>query len=155
MPSPKPRCTIQIVNVIGEVVPILDWGAVISPGTKRAKYREYWTEEEDLYFVYRQSVTAPDGTVSTVDWPGGVHGNFGYELLIAEATGKFSLRIDYFTLLPSVSNGKLDLAYEPMSVSVTGMLGRANRTRIETQLQAGFSEQAGQPEFKYLRVTYK
>jgi hypothetical protein len=111
MPSKKlrPRCSIQILNALGEVVPILDEGALITPGTGRTKYREYWTEEEDLHYIYRQPVRAPDGTVSTVDWPSGVHGNFGYELLVAEASGKFSLRIDYFTVLPSTANGGVGL----------------------------------------------
>jgi len=157
MPSKmlQPRCTIQIVNALGEVVPILDWGASITPGTGGAKYREYWTEEEDLKFVYRQPVTTPDGSVSTVDWPGDVHGNFGYELLVAEASGEFSLRIDYFTVLPSTANGRLDYSYEPKSVSMSGALGHAGKMLVDIELQAGFSEQAGRSDFKFLRVTYK
>ena len=157
MPSKKlrPRCTIQFVNVRGQVVPILDEGASITPGTKRTKYREYWTEEEDLFYMYRQPVPAPDGSMSTVDWPGGAHGNIGYELLLAEATRKFVLRIDYFTLLPSIVNGQLITAYEPKSASVSGVLGRGSKLYIDVELQAGFSEEARRPDFKYLRVTCK
>ena len=149
----RPRCTIQLLNVRGELVPILDDGASITPGTRHTKYREVWTEEEDLDYVYRQPVTAADGTASTVAWPGSVHGNFGYELLVAESTRRFSLRIDYFTVLPSVANGQLALAYEPKSASVVGVLGRGGRMRLDIALQSGFSEEAGRPDLEFLRVT--
>lgn len=151
----RPRCTIQLINVLGEVVPLLDEGAQITPATGRTRYREYWTEEEDLDYVYRQPVVAPDGSMSKVDWPGGVHGNFGYELLVAEASGKFSLEINFFTVLPSTANGRLDLEYEPKLVSMSGVLGRGGKVRIDTELQAGFSEQVRRPDFKFLRVTCK
>jgi hypothetical protein len=150
-----PRCTIQIVNVLDQVVSILDEGATITPGTKRTKYREYWTEEEDLSYVYRQAVTGPSGIPSTVEWPGGVHGNLGYELLFAESSRKATLRIDYFTVLPSIADGQLSLAYEPKAVTIGGVLGRDSKLRIDVELQAGFSEDAGRPDFKYLRVTCK
>jgi hypothetical protein len=157
MPSRKlrPRCTIQIVNVRDKVVPILDAGAAITPEAGRTKYREYWTEEEDLSYVFRRQITGPSGAPSKLQLPADVHGNIGYELLLSEKTRKAVLRLDYFTVSPFVENGKLSLEYEPKSVTVSGILGQGSKLQIDVELQAGFSEAPGKPDFKYLRVTCK
>ena len=151
--QPRTRCTIEILNVLGEVVPILDEGASISPGHGRTPTREYWTEEEDLIYVYREVISAPDGSQSKIERPGGVHGNIGYELLLHEKTGRAVLRLDYFTVLPSESAGQLSLEYEPKSVTISGALTRGAGLRLDVELQAGFSEDHGRPDFKTLRLT--
>jgi hypothetical protein len=149
----QPRCSITIVNVENQVVPILDEGALITPsGPRNITYREYWTEEEDLDYTYRQKVLAPDGSTSIVEVPGQIHGNIGYELLVRGKRQKAVLRVDYFTVLPSIVNGALSLEYEPKSVTVTGSLKHGTGLRVDIELQAGLSDDRGRPEFKWLRV---
>jgi len=149
----RPRCSIQIVNVEDEVVEILDEGAAIAPGTPTTPYREVWTEEEDLAYVDRAAAVAPDGSTTVVERSGDVHGNLGYELSCVVATGEAELRVDYFTVSPSVVDGQLALTYEPRSVTVSGKLGQGAVLDVAVDLQAGFSEARGRPDFKQLRVT--
>jgi hypothetical protein len=153
----QPRCSIEIVNddgqmVLveggdGQVVPILDWGPSIEPaGPHCARYREYWTEEEDLTYTY--GPTKPG-----VELVGGVHGNLGYELIVRGKQQMATLRVDYFAVLPSVVEGELSLDYEPKSVTVTGSLKNGRGLKVEVELQRGLSEERGRPFFKWLRVT--
>jgi len=151
----RPRCSIQIVNVEDAVVPILDEGAVITPATSTTPYREVWTEEEDLAYVYREPIVAPDGTTTIVEHPGDVHGNFGFDFTFTPKTRKAVLRVDYFTVLPVLSGGALRLVYEPKSVTITGRIGRGSSLHLAIDLQAGFSEARGRPDFRLLRVSCK
>lgn len=141
------------MDVNGRVVPILDWGASVDPADRRtSRYREYWTEEEDLDFVYRQEVPKPDGSTSVVEHFGGVHGNFGYELVVRERTQAAVLRVDYFAVSPSLAGGTLSLRYEPKSVTVAGSLKSEVGLRVDIEMQPGFSAGRGSPEIKLLRV---
>lgn len=151
--SHLPRCSIEIVNVEGRVVPLLDAGAYLEPaGRHRRVYRETWTEEEDLVFVPRPPVAAADGSTSSVEQVGGIHGNFGYELLVRAKTQAATLRVDFFRVCPSLAADGLALDYEPQSVTVRGSLKRGLGLRVEIELQAGLSEEKGRPFFKTLRV---
>jgi hypothetical protein len=158
----RPRCTIEIIDENGQavmvegedgqMVPILDWGASIEPaGPLRARYREYWTEEEDLTYTYRPH--AAEGSPVT-ELIGGIHGNIGYELIVREKQRKATLRVDYFAALPILVNGELSLDYEPKSVTVTCSLAKRRGPKFDVQVewQPGLSVGPGQPFFKWLRV---
>jgi hypothetical protein len=158
----RPRCTIEIIDETGKVVmveggdgqmvPILDEGASIEPaGSRRARYREYWTEEEDLTYTYRP-LTSGSGPGTPLI--GGVHGNIGYELIVREKQQRATLRVDYFGVLPTVLGGALALDYEPRSVTVTSSLEKAKKFGLSVQVewQPGLSVNAGGPFFKWLRV---
>jgi hypothetical protein len=151
--SHLPRCSIEIVNVEGRIVPLLDAGAYIEPaGRHRSVYRETWMEEEDLVFVRRPPVAADGGPTSSAEQVGGVHGNFGYELLVRAKTQAATLRVDFFRVCPSLAADGLSLDYEPQSVTVRGSLERGRGLRVEVELQAGLCEEQGRPFFKTLRV---
>jgi hypothetical protein len=150
--SDKPnvlRGTISIQDVRGEVVPILDEGASIS--IDGDEYREYWTEEEDLAFVYKQTVVSPGGGSSTKEWVGGVHGNVGYELKINLATKVVTVRLDYFSVSPSIVNNALELNYEPLATTAQGVLD-GQGLRVEVALQPGLRVYAVTPVFAVLRI---
>lgn len=143
-----PRCIIEIINAEGHVVPILDEGASIEPSSPRnSRYREYWTEEEDLVYTFRHSASG-----TQVEYTGDIHVNIGYELVVREKTQRGVLRVDYFEVLPLVADGTLHLEYVPKSVTVTGSLKRGNSMNVQIELQPGFSEEEGRPPFKWLRV---
>lgn len=150
----QPKCTIEIINVDGQVVPILDWGASVEPfSQKTSRYREYWTEEEDLVFTYDQAIAGPDGTLSLERRDGDVHGNLGYELVVRLRSLSAVLRVDYFIVSPTLRDGNPSLNYEPKSVTVTGSMKPGPGLQVQIELQDGFSEGAGRPPFRWLRVT--
>jgi hypothetical protein len=151
MLSLRSRCSIEIVNVHGEVVPILDEGATITPGSPTTKYREYWTEEEDLQYVYPYPNDGSSAKDCAVEHRGGVHGNFGFELLLDEQSGHAAITVDYFAVVPFAPDGRFALIYEPKQATLTGVLGR-NEMAIEIELQPGFSAGRDDPPFKSLRV---
>jgi hypothetical protein len=157
----RPRCSIEVVDENGQavmveeddgqMVPLLDWGASIEPaGRRSARYRESWSEEEDLTYTYRPST--PEGAPS-IEMVSGIHGNIGYELVVRGRQQKATLRVDYFAALPSVVNGKLSLDYEPKSVTVTGSLKNGRGLKIEVEWQRGLSAGPDRPFFKWLRVS--
>ncbi len=149
-----PRCTIELLTAEGHVVPILDEGAAIEPSSPRnSRYREYWSEEEDLVFTFRHSAPGGDGSsAAQVEYVGDLHVNLGYELVVRERSQRGVLRVDYFEASPLVVDGKLYLDYVPKSVTVSGSLKRGNRLNVQLELQPGFSQERGGPELKWLRV---
>ena len=134
----------------GQKVPLLDAGAYIERFTRgRIRYREYWTEEEDLSFTYE--VTSSNGATKTT-LHSGIHGNIGYELIVRGTGQHATLRIDYFVAIPRIDQGALVLDYEPKSVTFTGSLKNGSGIDVRVDWQRGFSVEPGQPFFKYLRV---
>lgn len=150
----RPRCTIEIINVDGQIVPILDEGASVAPfSAKSSRYREYWTEEEDIKVTYERTVVGPNGQLSTERLFSGIHGNFGFELVVRRRSLSAVLRVDYFIVRPTILDGSLELDYEPKSVTVYGSMKPGPGLQVEIEFQDGFSEDDGRPAFKLLRVT--
>lgn len=150
----QPRCTIEILNTAGQIVPILDEGASVEPfSAKSSRYREYWTEEEDLKFTHERTVVGPDGKPAKERFVGDIHGNFGFELVVRRRSLSAALRVDYFIVRPAIRDGALELDYEPKSVTVYGSMKPGPGLQVEIELQEGFSEDDGRPLFKSLRTT--